>query len=250
MLPDLTLFALAVPAVILTGLAKGGFAGVGIMAVPLLSLYISPVQAAALMLPIMCVQDGLGVIAYRRAVHWGVIALMLPASFIGLFLAYLLAAKVPVSYVELAVGVVSVWGALQRVLKLWLGVSDKKPSKLFGFIAGIGSGFTSMVSHAGSPPFQLYVLPLRLPNEVLAGTTTVFFAIINAVKLVPYAMLGQFHSENLLLSGMLLPVAIAATYAGIWLVRRIDNAKFYKIIDATLFLVGMKLIVDGLRPLF
>lgn len=55
-LSDFLLFAL--PAIFLTGLSKGGFGGaLGGIAVPLLALAISPKQAAAVMLPILCLAD-------------------------------------------------------------------------------------------------------------------------------------------------------------------------------------------------
>ena len=62
---------------------------------------------------------------------------------------------------------------------------------LAGFAAGILwgtlAGFTSFISHAGAPPFQIYVLPQRLPKLVFAGTSTILFATINAAKIVPGA---------------------------------------------------------------
>ncbi len=65
-----------------------------------------------------------------------------------------------------------------------------------GLFWGAIAGFTSFISHSGGPPFQVYVLPLRLPKTVFAGTTTVSFAMINAVKLIPYWALGQFSTAE------------------------------------------------------
>ena len=57
MLTDPLFWLLAVPAVIALGLAKGGFAGVGMLATPLLALIVPPLQAAAILLPILLLQD-------------------------------------------------------------------------------------------------------------------------------------------------------------------------------------------------
>jgi uncharacterized membrane protein YfcA len=107
------------------------------------------------------------------------------------------------------------------------------------------SGFTSFVSHAGAPPYQMYVLPQRLEKMVYAGTTTILFAVVNAVKLVPYWALGQLSFDNLKLAAWLLPGAIAATFAGVWLVKIIPTSLFYRLVIIALFLVSLKLVADA-----
>jgi len=58
---DPLFYALAVPAVIALGLSKGGFVGVGQIGTPLLALLMPPLEAAAILLPIMLVAGrGLG----------------------------------------------------------------------------------------------------------------------------------------------------------------------------------------------
>ena len=114
---------------------------------------------------------------------------------------------------------------------------------------GAIAGFSSFVSHAGGPPFQVAVMPLRLPPPVYAGTSVLFFASTNAVKLIPYFLLGQFSADNLATSAVLMPLAPVATLAGVWLVRRVPSEGFYKVIYGLLVLVGGKLMVDGARGL-
>lgn len=106
-----------------------------------------------------------------------------------------------------------------------------------------------MVAHAGGPPFQIYVMPQKLPPAVFVGTGAIFFAAMNLVKLVPYIALGQLSAQNLAASAALLPVAVAATFAGVWLVRRVPAERFYGIIYWLLLLVGLKLVLDGMRGL-
>ncbi len=82
-------------------------------------------------------------------------------------------------------------------------------------MCGIASGFTSQVAHAGQPPFQVWVLPRKLPRDVLVGTTAIFFAAVNWIKVPAYWALGQFSHENLVTAGLLMPVAILSTLAGV-----------------------------------
>lgn len=68
MITDPWFYAVAVPAVLLFGISKGGFGGgLGVAAVPLMALVISPLQAAAIMLPILCVMD---IVAVSFALHF------------------------------------------------------------------------------------------------------------------------------------------------------------------------------------
>ena len=67
MLTEPWFYAVSIPAVLLYGVAKGGFAGpMAILAVPLMALVMSPSQAAAILLPILVVMDILVVRTY-----WG-----------------------------------------------------------------------------------------------------------------------------------------------------------------------------------
>ena len=254
MIIDPWFYALAVPAVILLGLAKGGFAGIGVIAVPLMALAVSPVLAASITLPILIVQDVVSVWAFRRTWDRAILILMLPSAAVGIFAGFALAAFVKPGAVELAVGAVSVAFAVQR---LWLEragapVREARTEGLpwRGVLAGIAAGFTSQISHAGGPPFQMYVLPKQLARDVFIGTSAIFFAVVNWMKVPAYLALGQFTGESLATSMALLPLAIASTWAGVWLVRRVPGQAFYRIIYVLLIAVGGKLAWDGAASLF
>ena len=245
---DLAFFAASVPAIVLTGFAKGGFTGLGLLSLPLMALVVPPLQAAAIMLPLLVAQDAVTVWSYRREIDLFNLATLMPGALLGILLAYLLATRVSDAAVSLLLGLICAGAALRRLL-----ARDKpdgpatRPGFVPGTFWGIISGFTSMIAHAGGPPFQIYVLPQRLPPGIFVGTGSLFFAMMNLVKIVPYLALGQLSRTNLLISAALLPVAILSTVAGVWLVRRIPPARFYTMIYWLLLLVGAKLIVDGVR---
>lgn len=249
MLTDPLFYLLAAPAVIVLGLSKGGFAGVGAIALPLLALRISPVQAAAILLPVLVVQDAVSVWAFRKNWDGGILALMIPSAVVGIVAAYLLAAKVSATVVLATVGAISIVFAGYR---LWLSrggrvpVSSNAPRAL-GVLLGIASGFTSQVAHAGQPPFQMWVLPKQLTPPVLVGTTAIFFAVINLFKVPAYLALGQFTYENLLAAAVLTPLAIASTLLGVWLVRRVNADRFITLIYVLMVVVGVQLLVKALN---
>jgi len=251
MIADPLFFAAAVPAVILVGLAKGGFSGLGLLSVPLMALVVSPVQAAAIMLPILMVQDVVTVWAYRRTWDGRNLAALFPGAVLGIAAGYLLAARVSDHAVELALGAISIAFALRRLVAERGGRSPPaaRPGPAAGLFWGGVCGFTSMVAHAGGPPFQIYVLPQRLGRDVLVGTGALFFAALNWIKVPPYLALGQFTAENLGTAAALFPLAIASTWAGVLLVRRVPAERFYTFIYVLLIGVGLRLVWEGARGL-
>ncbi|ADZ69317.1 sulfite exporter TauE/SafE family protein [Polymorphum gilvum] len=247
---DPIFYAAAIPAVILAGLSKGGFGGsIGMLAVPLMALVIPPLQAAGIMLPILLVMDAVGLFAYRGTFDRRTLLILLPAGVAGVGIGWATAAWVEDAHVRLIVGVI----ALLFVADYLLGGArsrEPRPQRTGpGLLWGSVAGFTSFVSHTGGPPFQLYVVPLRLAPAVFAGTAVIFFSVINAIKLVPYFYLGQFDATNLVTSAVLLPLAPLATLAGVRLVRLVDQGLFYRLIYAFMAIVGLKLVWDGAWPL-
>jgi uncharacterized membrane protein YfcA len=240
---------MAVPAVVLVGLAKGGFAGAGSLALPLMALVISPVRAAAILLPVLIVQDAISVIAYRRTWDGWNLSVLLPGAAIGIFVGYLLARHVSNSAIELTVGMISISFAVRQLSIISLEAPSVRPSILAGWFFGAFSGFTSMIAHAGAPPFQIFVVPQKLPRDVFIGTSVLFFAAVNLAKTVPYIALGQLSQNNLEISIMLMPVAVMSTLLGVYAARRIPLKAFFRTIYCLMLLVGMKLSYDGVMGL-
>ena len=238
----------AVAAVILSGLAKGGFSGVGSLAMPVMALAIDPVRGAAILLPILIVQDAVGVWAFRRTWDGQVLKVMLPGMAAGVALGYLFAAQVSERAVLGAVGAISLAFGLHR---LWIerGGVVALPANAPGWTGSlfvVFSGFTSQIAHAGAPPFQMWVLPKRLPRDIFVGTSAIAFAAMNWMKLPAYAALGQLSPANLLATAMLMPVALASTVAGVILVRKVDPARFYTLVYLLMVALGIKLLADAL----
>lgn len=248
MIADPWFYAAAVPAVILVGLAKGGFSGLGLLALPLMALVVSPVQSAAIMLPILMVQDVVGVVSYWRQWDMRNLRYMLPGAAFGILAGYLLAAKVPEAAIELAVGAISIVFGLRHLLTA-ADLPATSPGPIGGGLWGAVAGFTSMISHAGGPPFQIYVMPQKLPRDVFVATGVLFFAVLNWIKVPPFLALGQMTPANLATSLALFPVAIVSTWAGVILVQRVSGKRLYAIVYGLLVLLGIKLCFDGVTGL-
>lgn len=237
-------------AVFVVGLSKGGLGGMSLMGVPLMALVMPPVTAAAILLPVLVIMDIVSVSVWRRWADWRILRRILPSSAIGIGIGWATAELVTDSAVRLIVGLLS----LAFVARAAIMAADRTVAPavarpgLARFWGGL-AGYTSFIAHAGGPPLQVYMMPLRLDPRHFTGTTVMFFALTNALKLVPYAALGEFGVENLARSAVVLPLAVAATWLGSWLVRRMRPAVFYPFTYISVALVGLKLTWDGLAGL-
>jgi len=246
-------YATAIPAVLLVGLSKGGFGGaVGFVGVPLMALAMPPVQAAAILLPILCLMDVVSIWTWWGVYDRRMLIDMLPGSIAGIGLGWLTAALVTQDMVRLIVGAVAIVFVGRWLYLLLRHGADHaaQPNRIAAAFWGSVAGFTSFVAHVGGPPFQVYALPIRLDPKVLSGTATLFFALTNAIKLIPYFALGQFDTTNLTASLVLAPLAPLATLAGAFLVRRMKPEVFYPFTYITVGLVALKLLWDGLIDLW
>lgn len=252
MLSDPLFYAAAIPAVLLFGIAKGGFAGsLGVASVPIMALVMSPVQAASILLPILCIMDLLGLWAFRGRWNWSELRILLPASLLGILVGTLLFGLMTDALVRLIVGGV----ALAFTLHHWLDRYRDRPEaarylpRYAGILGAAGAGFTSFIAHAGGPPLTMYLLRRPLGKTEFVATTVVFFALVNYVKLVPYGFLGQLSTDNLLASLVLAPLAPVGIWLGYWLHNKISDRLFFRFAYLLLFVVSLKLISDGIDGL-
>ncbi|CAH1662534.1 MULTISPECIES: sulfite exporter TauE/SafE family protein [unclassified Chelatococcus] len=244
MITDPLFYALAIPAVILVGLSKGGFAGLAVLSLPLIGLAISPVQGAAIMLPILIFQDFISTYAYWR--KWDVpnVRILLPASFVGVALGYVLAAELPAGAVEIVLGIIAAGFGIKSLLGKRAQPSGRL-SRITGWICGVGGGFTSMIANTGAPLHQIFLMPQKLPRDIFVGTQQIIWTIINCAKIVPFLALNQLTPGNLSTALVLFPLALVSTLAGIWLVRRVSGEQLYTVIYWLLLPVGAMLVWQG-----
>ncbi|MGD9944516.1 MAG: sulfite exporter TauE/SafE family protein [Burkholderiaceae bacterium] len=246
---DPLFYAAAIPAVVLTGISKAGTGGgVGSLAVPLLTLAVAGPQAAAIMLPILIVLDAFGLVAFRKRFDARLLRLTLPAALIGILVGTLLFHVVDQRLIKALIGAEAVIFALAK-LREGAAAWTAPPAALSPLRARFWSaiaGFTSFISHAGGPPMMQLMLPLRLAPALFVGTLTWFFAVVNFVKLAPYAWLGLIDTTNLATSLMLLPVAPIGYLLGLRLLRWMKPSVFVRVVTWAMLLTGCKLLYDGL----
>ena len=237
-------YATAIPAVFIYGIGKGGLGGaLGIIAVPLMAMTIAPTQAAAILLPILCLMDFFAVKQHYRNADYRILKRMLPGSIIGVAIAGMFLSVISEPGLKVVIGGLSLLFCLQYVIKG--GKKQHKGGLISAWFWSIMSGFSSTALHAGGGPASIYLLPLQLNKVVLIASMAVLFAIINLFKLIPYTLLGEFDSTNLMTSLVLMPLGPVGVKVGIMLLHKISQALVYRLCYLFLFLSGCKLFWDG-----
>jgi uncharacterized membrane protein YfcA len=243
-------YLLSVFAILIVGISKSGFgSGVGALAVPLMALVIPPAQAAAILLPLLCVIDIFNIWHYRNRYDRANLVILVPAALVGILVGTFTFRYLTEDHIRILIGVISVLFVFNYLIGKRNGQKQTRPNPVRGGFWGMVAGFTSFGVHAGGPPINLYLLPQRLDKTIFVGTTAVFFTIVNYVKLVPYYFLGQLNSDNLLTSLLLAPLAPLGFWLGIKLHDRVNEKLFYNLAYFFLFVTGAKLLYDGITAL-
>lgn len=248
-LPDPAVFAVALPAVVFAGISKGGFgSGAAFASASILALVIEPGQALGIMLPLLMLIDVSTLRPYWRRWNWRDARRLLLGCVPGVTMGALLYSMAEPDVLRLLIGGICLafigWrGALRAGL---VRPSAQPLPGWAGVLAGTVAGFTSFVSHAGGPPAAVYLLSQRLDKTTFQATTVIVFWALNMMKFVPYAFLGIFTMETLVLDVMLAPFAVMGAWLGIWAHRVVPQTLFFAITYVLLAVTGTKLIWDAL----
>ncbi|SPF81608.1 sulfite exporter TauE/SafE family protein [Pseudoprimorskyibacter insulae] len=241
-------WGLAALASLFVGASKGGLPIIGMLSVPLMSIVMPPMVAAGLLLPIYILSDMYGIWLFRASFSRRNLAILIPAGAIGIGIGWATVSITDENAVKAMIGLVGLGFLADKMRRRYKKDDRPRPAKVVpGLFWGSMAGFTSFISHAGAPPYQVYILPQKLPKMVFAGTSTILFAVINALKLPPYIMLGQVNGDSLKQGWWLLPVALFGSWLGHRLTKIIPEKAFFVFVEVALLLVSLKLLYDGIH---
>ena len=245
LITDPYFYAVTIPAVLLLGVSKSGFgAGFGSLAVPMMALAVTVPQAAAILMPVLLLMDVLGMAAFRKDFDMELLKFILPFGVLGIVIGALLFKVLDAHTVAAMVGVFTLLFLAQRLL-FPPKPNSLLPPKWLGAVLTTTSGFTSFVAHAGGPPINAYVIPLKLSPIKFTATMAFFFFVVNLCKWIPYAWLGLLDMRNMATSLVLLPLAPIGVWVGVRMARRISQVLFYRFLYLGMLLTGLKLVWDG-----
>lgn len=248
--PNTIFYIVAILAVLLIGISKSGFGStMAVFGVPMMSLVIPPAQAAAIILPLLIMLDLFNLLYYRRRFDRTNLFILLPAALIGVLIGSLTFRYLSDSHIRIMIGGIAV---IFSIFYFWGQQKERpktEPNRVKGSFWGMIAGFTSFGVHAGGLPANIYLLPQRMDKTIFVGTNVVLFAVLNYVKLIPYALLGQLHMNNLLTSLVLVPFVPLGFWLGIKLHDKVNEKLFYNLAYSFLIIAGMKLLYDGFTQL-
>ena len=242
---DLLFYFYATIGVVLFGISKGGFAGpIAILSIPIMALVMSPITAAAILLPVLLIMDVVAMYIYWN--KWDIknIKIIIPSAMIGIFIGTLTFSFTSEDSIRIIIGCIAIFFIILSIFQ-----KNKilvKPTKNKGIFWSLIGGYTSFIIHSGGTPVNFFLLPQKLDKTVYVATMTLAFLIINIVKLLPYYYLDQLVFSNLKVSLILSPLAPISIYLGYYLHKKINDKTFYLFIYFFLALGGIKLIYDGI----
>lgn len=233
---------------IIVGLAKGGIATAGALAVPFAALVMNPVAAAAILLPVFVTTDVFALWLYRRDFSRRNVSILIPAVLFGIVLASVLIPFLPEVILLAITGGIGLWAVARSVFKrnsTTPQLARVTPGLVWGTIAGI----TTFITHSGAPPIQAYMIPQNLTRLVFAGTMAITMAVANFAKIPGYASLGLFDDIEWSLVGILVAAGIGATFFGRWMIKRMTDMFYIRVIQVLLFILSVLLLGKAVRLL-
>jgi uncharacterized membrane protein YfcA len=229
---------------LLIGLSKGGMGAVlVVLTTPLLSL-VMPVQSAiSLALPLLLIADGFALWVFWRKWDLYYVRLMLIPGAVGVAIGSIILALLPDFTLRRILGLFTLVFILYRLFASRLTALTYRSRTWHGYAAGAASGLGSALANTGAPPFTAYMLLQRVPPLAFAGTTTLFFAIINALKLPGLLVTGIFDFEQFLATLWVLPTIPLGVFLGRWLIARINPVTFERLLLVLLTLATALLLL-------
>jgi uncharacterized membrane protein YfcA len=235
----------AIPAILIFGMAKGGFGGgISILSVPLLALAVPPVQAAAILLPILVVMDFFALNSFRGQCSVENLKIIIPGAAMGILVGTFTFSYLSADMIRIIMGAIAVIFTLDYWFKRKI-IQGSKPDRLKGTIWSAIAGFTSFGVHAGGPPISIYLLPQKMDKAILMGTFAWFFSVVNLLKLIPYTWLGLFDYTNIVTSLVLVPLAPVGVGLGYFLLNKVSVNTIYNLCYVFLFFAGISLLYKG-----
>jgi uncharacterized protein len=215
----------------LIGFAKAGIGGsLGPLVTVLAVLVLPPQTAIGVLLPMLMVGDAFALGALWQRWDLREVGRLLPGMLVGVGGGTYLLAEVESTLLARLLGAlmlvfVGYWLLESRITRL----GTYRRRRWHGYLAGGVAGVTSAVAHSGGPPVAVYLLLQRVQPIPFVATTTLAFAIINAVKVPAYLAAGLFDLQLQLQLAWALALIPVGVLVGRRLVGRIDRQLFHRI---------------------
>jgi len=237
----------AVLGALMVGIAKAGIMGLSLLSVALFTHVFPSKQATGLVLPLLIFGDFVAVLAYRAHTQWRYLWRLMPWTAAGVVLGYVALGHISDQSTRTLIGVIIVSLCVLGYWRRYLTVQapDAAAPKHWAVAAAIGvvAGFITLIANAAGPLMAIYLVAMRLPKMQFVGTAAVFFMVLNLFKVPFMVKLGLITAQSFEFNLMLAPAVLIGAFAGRWLLIRINQQLFEKLVLAFSAIAGLLLIV-------
>ena len=224
-------FLIALGCSLLLGIAKSGIKGVAVLIVTGLALVYGARESTGILMPLLICGDIFAVIYYKRHVEWVYLVKLLPWMVIGVLIGVVLGKDLPEDLFRVGMALIILFSV--AMMYYWGKKKNKKVPTHWSFAASTGllAGFSTMVGNLAGAFSNIYFLAIKLPKNEFIGTAAWLFFIINLFKVPFHIWVWEtINLESLKISLTLIPAVISGLLLGVFLVKKINNDKYRKLI--------------------
>jgi len=231
-------FVLLVVAALVIGFAKTAIGGAASIAVAVFAAVLPAKESTGTILPLLIVGDLFALAAYRRHADWSLLLRLFPAVGVGVVLGAGFVEVVDDVVMRRTIGITLIVLVglhllrQRRQRKLGKDIVPTTPGarRAFAITFGFLAGFTTMVANAGGAAMAIYMFTMGLGVMAFLGTGAWFFFLVNVFKLPFSVGLGLITVDSLVLDLTLVPAVVVGALLGRWVVKRLDQTKFEKVV--------------------
>jgi len=248
MITDPWMWVCAVLGAYMVGVAKAGITGLSILSIALFThVFPSSKQASGLILPLLIFGDFVAVFAYRKHTQWRFLWRLFPWTALGVFIGYLTMGRISDHTAKVMIGAIILMLAVMSYGRRYLpGQQNDSGLKIHWAIAaliGMVAGFITLIANAAGPLMAIYFVAMRLPKMEYVGTAAVFFMLLNLFK-VPFMVdLGLITTHSFGFNLALAPAVVIGAFSGRWLLMRVNQDLFEKLVLALSAIGGLMLLL-------
>ena len=226
------------------GVAKSGFAGVGLFHVVVFAFIFGAKKSTGYVLPMLIFGDVCAVAAFRQHARWDYIKSMSLPTAIGVVVGWAVMDSISEAAYKPVIGSIILGLAVMQTARMWRPnwFEHVPHAAWFAWSLCLIAGFSTMLANAAGGIIALYLVTVSMPKLELVGTTAWFFLMLNVFK-VPFSVqLGLIAPDTLLLNAVLTPMIVLGLLAGRWLIHRIAQRQFDSLVLLLSSVAALRLI--------
>lgn len=213
------------------GMSKAGIKGVDMMNVTLMAIVFGGKTSTGIVLPLLCITDIFAVLYYHRHAQWPQFWKLVPWMGIGVLIGVWVGKDLDEVFFKKMMAIIIILSAIIMVGLEFRKIQKVPTNKSFFIGMGLAAGFTTMIGNLAGAFSNIYFLAMRMSKNNFIGTAAWLFLVINLFKL-PFQVFywHNINAQTLMADVYLLPALFAGFFTGIFVVKKIKDDTFRKVV--------------------